>query len=305
MARTVAVVGATGLIGGAVSRALVARGDVVLAVSRRGNARIDGARDVAWNPADGPPPAEVIADVDAIVNMAGSPIAAGRWTAARRREIRESRVIPTRLLAERVGGGGAPAVLVAGSAVGYYGTRHGDDEVDEATPPGDDFLAQIGVAWERATEPALDRGARVVRVRTGLVLDRDEGILPRLAMLSRLMIGGPVGGGKQWMPWIHIDDEVAVILAALDDPELHGPVNAAAPAPVRQREFMETLGRVLGRPSFMPTPALPLRIGMGEMSTLILDGQRAVPAVLSDRAFTFAHPDLEPALRALLGRSAG
>lgn len=304
MARTVAVVGATGLIGRAVSRALVARGDVVLAVSRRGNARIEGARDVAWNPADGPPPADVIEGVDAIVNMAGSPIASGRWTAARRREIRESRVTTTGLLAERVGGAGAPPVLVSSSAVGYYGTRHGDDEVDESTPPGDDFLAQVGVAWERAAEPAIQRGARVVLVRTGLVLDRDEGILPRLAMLSRLMIGGPVGGGDQWMPWIHVDDEVAVILAAIDDPELRGPVNATAPTPVRQREFMATLGRVLGRPSFMPTPAFPLRIGMGEMSTLLLDGQRAVPGVLRERGFAFAHPELEAALRALLGRPA-
>jgi uncharacterized protein (TIGR01777 family) len=302
MARTIAVVGATGLIGRTLSRALVARGDVVIAVSRRGNAGIEGARDVAWNPADGPPPPEVIDGVEAVVNMAGSPIASGRWTAARKRDIRESRVVTTRLLAERVGGGGAPAVLVNSSAVGFYGTGHGDEEVDETTPPGDDFLAQIGVAWERATGPALERGARVVLVRTGLVLDRDEGILPRLAMLSRLMIGGPVGGGDQWMPWIHIDDEVAVLMRALDDPEMSGPVNATAPAPVRQREFMDTLGRVLGRPSFMPTPAFPLRLGMGEMSTLLLDGQRAVPGVLRERGFTFAHPELEPALRAALGR---
>lgn len=302
MARTIAVVGATGLIGRALSRALVARGDAVIAVSRRGNARIEGARDVAWNPADGPPPPEVIEGVEAVVNMAGSPIASGRWTAARKRDIRESRVVTTRQLAERVGGGGAPAVLVSSSAVGFYGTRHGDEEVDETTPPGDDFLAQVGVAWERATAPAVERGARVVLVRTGLVLDRDEGILPRLAMLSRLMIGGPVGGGGQWMPWIHIDDEVAVLVRALDDPEMSGPVNATAPEPVRQREFMDTLGRVLGRPSFMPTPAFPLRLGMGEMSTLLLDGQRAVPGVLRERGFTFAYPELEPALRAALAR---
>lgn len=301
MARIVAVVGATGLIGRAVSRALIARGDGVVAVSRRGDARIDGARDVAWDPAGGPPPPEALNGVDTVVNLAGSPIAAGRWTTARRREIRESRVATTRLLAERVGGADAPGALVNGSAVGYYGTRHGDAEVIESTPPGDDFLAQIGVAWERATEPALQRGARVVLVRTGLVLDRDEGILPRLAMLSRLMIGGPVGGGDQWMPWIHIDDEVAVILAAIDDADLHGPVNATAPAPVRQREFMATLGRVLGRPSFLPTPALPLRLAMGEMSALLLEGQRAVPGVLREREFAFAHPELEAALRALLG----
>lgn len=303
MARTVAVVGATGLIGGALSRALVARGDTVLAVSRGGSAGVEGARDVHWDPADGPPPDEVVSGPDAVVNLAGAPIAGGRWTAARRRLLHDSRVATTRLLAERMGGDGAAGVLVNASAVGYYGGRRDDQELDERAPAGDDFLAVTCVAWERAAEEAFVRGVRVVRMRTGLVLAGDGGILPRLAALTRMLLGGPVGGGRQWMPWIHIDDAVAAFCEAIDHDDLEGPVNAAGPRPVRQREFMRELGTVLGRRVALPAPALPLRLALGEMSTLLLDGQRAVPGVLAARGFTFAHPGLEDALRAALDRA--
>ncbi len=296
----VAVVGASGLIGGAVARALLARGDEVIAVSRSGAAGVPGARDVRWDPAEGPPAPDVTA-VDGVVNLAGTPIGSRRWTAARRRAIHDSRVTTTRALAERVGGEGGAAVLVNGSAVGYYGPA-GDDGLDESAPAGTDFLGDVAAAWERATEPASARGARVVLVRTGLVLAAEGGILPVLARLSRLGIGGPVGGGRQWVPWIHIDDEVAVILRALDDSDLAGPVNAAAPGAVRQREFMATLGRVFGRPAIVPTPAFAVRAAMGEMATLVLDGQRAVPAVLTGAGHAFIHPEFEEALRSALGR---
>lgn len=295
----VAVVGASGLIGGAVARALVARGDEVVAVSRSGSAGVAGTIDVRWDPAEGDPPDAAVA-VDAVVNLAGAPIGSRRWTAARKRLIHDSRVVTTRRLAARMGGEGGPAVLVNGSAVGYYGPG-GDRVLDESAPAGEDFLGGVAAAWERATEPAGVRGARVVLVRTGLVLTAGGGILPRLVSASRMGVGGPVGGGRQWMPWVHLDDEVAIILRAVDDAALSGPVNAAAPHPVPQREFMAELGRVLGRPSWLPAPAFAVRAALGEMATLLLDGQRAVPKALTDGGYAFAWPRLEAALRAELG----
>lgn len=300
----VAVIGASGLIGGSLARALVARGDEVVAVSRSGDTGIEGVEEVRWDPAEGSPPPPAVTDVvDAVVNLAGAPIGDSRWTAERKRLIRESRVQTTTLISRVMGGQGAPQTLINGSAVGYYGAGRGDEELTEDAPPGDDFLARTCVAWEEATAGAARRGARVVLVRTGLVLDGGAGILPRLATATRLMAGGPLGGGRQWMPWIHIDDEVAALLRAIDDDTIAGPMNACAPQPVRQREFARTLGRVLGRPAVLPAPALALRLVMGEMSTLALDGQRAVPGVLgSAHGFTFRHTDLEAALRAALGR---
>jgi len=300
MAR-VAVVGATGLIGGAVARALVARGDEVVAVSRRGASGVAGARDVRWDPAEGPPPPDALTGVAAVVNMAGAPIAGGPWTAARRRAIHDSRVVTTRMLAGRMGGDG-PGVLVNGSAVGRYGGDTGDAVLDEDAPAADDFLGSTCAAWERATGPAHDRGARVVLVRTGLVLDGAAGILPRLALVSRMFVGGPVGGGRQWMPWIHVDDEVALVLRAVDDAGLEGPMNACAPQPVRQRDFMAELGRVLGRPARLPLPAFVVRAALGEMAVLLLGGQRAVPAVALAHGHHFLRPDLGDALRTSLGR---
>lgn len=300
----VAVVGASGLIGGALARALVARGDEVVAVTRSGASGVEGVEEVRWDPAEGgPPPAAVTDVVDAVVNLAGAPIGDKRWTAERKRLIRESRVQTTALLARVMGGQGSPGTLINGSAVGYYGASRGDEELDETAPPGDDFLARTCVAWEEAALEAARRGARVVLLRTGLVLDGDAGILPRLATATRLMAGGPLGGGRQWMPWIHLDDEIAAILRAIDDDTLSGPLNLSAPNPVQQREFARTLGRVLGRPAITPAPGIALRLAMGEMATLALDGQRAVPGVLgATHGFAFRYPELEPALRAALGR---
>ncbi|HMM49463.1 MAG TPA: TIGR01777 family oxidoreductase [Miltoncostaeaceae bacterium] len=300
MTRAVAVVGASGLLGRRLVAALVARGDRVLAVSRGGRTGLVGVSEVRWDPADGGPPDEVFAGVDAVVNLAGAPIAAGRWTDARKREILSSRVQTTRMLAERIGGPGTPGVLVNASAVGYYGRVRGDLWVDEASPAGDDFLADVGRAWEQATEAAERRGARVVRLRTGLVLSPEGGILPRLVGLSRRLIGGPVGGGRQWMPWIHVDDHLAAMLRAVDDEGLEGPVNAVAPNPVRQREFMAALGRALHRPAFLPTPGAVVRLALGEMATLVLDGQRVRPAALGARGFSFVYPDLDDAVAAAL-----
>lgn len=298
----VTVVGSSGLIGGALVRALVDRGDTVRAVSRSGGAVVAGAQDVRWDPADGPPGPEVWGDTEVVVNLGGAPIAGRRWTAARKAQIRDSRVGPTTQLAAQIGGSDRPRTLVNASAVGYYGTAAGDAELTEAAAPGDDFLAHTCRAWEAATATAADRGGRVVLLRTGLVLAGDGGLLTPLARLSRLGVGGPVGGGRQWMPWIGLADHVSATLRAIDDVSLEGPLNLCAPHPVRQREFMSTLGRVLRRPSFAPTPGLVLRLAMGEMSTLALDGQRAVPRALITAGHRFTHPELEGALAAALGR---
>ncbi len=295
----VAVVGATGMIGRAVSRALAARGDEVVAVSRSGAAGVEGAEDVRWDPAEGPPPERAVAGADAMVNLAGAPIEGKRWTAARKREIHESRVLTTRLIVNALAREGSPGALVNGSAVGYYGPR--DAEVDETAGPGADFLAATCTAWEREALRAQDGGARVVCVRTGIVLDADGGALPKLALPVKAFAGGPIGGGRQWVPWIHIADEVGLILLALDRDDVAGPLNAAAPDPVRQGDFVKALGRVLGRPTVVPTPAVALRLAMGEMATLALDGQRAVPRAALRAGYAFRFTEPEAALRDLLG----
>ena len=291
----VAVVGATGFIGGRVCRALLARGDEVVAVSRGGEAGVPGAVDVRWDPAEGPPPAAVTEGAEAVVNMAGASIGGKRWTAERKRVIRESRTIPTRLLVDALAADAAPRVLVNASAVGYYGPAEG--EVDESSPPGSDFLADTCVAWEREALRAREHGVRVVLLRTGIVLSADGGALPQMALPVKLFAGGPIGGGRQWIPWIHIDDEVGLVLLALDDPSVAGPLNATAPEPVRQRELVRAIGGALGRPVILPTPALVLRLAMGEMSTLALDGQRAVPRAALAAGYSFVHADVGEAMR--------
>ncbi len=290
----VAVVGPTGLIGRALCEALIARGDAVVALSRSGAAHIAGAEDVAWDPADGPLPSDALDGVDAVVNLAGVPIAGKRWTDSRKEGIRESRTRTTKLVVDALARDGAPRVLVSGSAVGYYGT--GEDEVDETSPPGEDFLAQVALDWEREAARAHEFGVRVVTIRTGIVLARHGGALPELARPVKLYAGGPIGGGRQWMPWIHLDDEVGIILFALDHDEVSGALNGTAPDVVRQRDFVGVLGRALGRPSSLPTPAIALRLVMGEMSILALEGQRAVPRATLAAGYEFTFPDADLAL---------
>ena len=236
----VAVVGATGMIGRAVAGGLLARGDEVLAVSRGGRAGIDGARDVRWDPAEGPPPPAAL-EADAVVNVAGSKNDLLPWTASRKREFHESRVGTTRLLAEALGGEGGPRTLVNASGADYYGPR--EAPADESAPPGEGFLADVCAAWERAAVRAEGRGVRVVRLRTGIVLSAQGGALPQMARPVRLFAGGPLGEGRQWIPWIHVDDQVGLNLLALDDDALAGPVNTASPGIVRQRRVREGPGR--------------------------------------------------------------
>lgn len=296
----VLVTGATGLIGRALVHALLRRGDLVSALSRSpAAARIlpPGVRHLLGDPAQPGGWEAELAGADACVHLAGEPLAEGRWNAEKKRRIRASRVDSTRRIAEVIRRGG-PEVLVSGSAVGIYGDR-GDETLTEASPPGEGFLAEVGSAWEEAARPAAER-ARVVALRTGIVLARDGGALPKLALPFKLMAGGPLGDGAFWQPWIHLADQVGLVLFALDTPALSGPLNACAPAPVRNRDLARAIGAVLGRPSLLPAPAFAIRAAIGEVAGEILASQRAVPAKAQALGYQFRFPELEGALRDLL-----
>ncbi|MBH3310282.1 TIGR01777 family oxidoreductase [Pseudomonas mosselii] len=242
-------------------------------------------------------------EVDAVVNLGGAPIADRPWTAARRNLLWTSRVTLTeQLLAWLERRERRPKVLISGSAVGWYGDG-GERELTEASPPvKEDFASQLCIAWEETAQRAEALGVRVVLVRTGLVLAADGGFLSRLRLPYKLGLGGPLGDGRQWMPWVHIDDQIGLIDFLLQHNEASGPYNACAPEPVRNREFAKRLGRTLHRPAFMPMPALLLKAGLGELSTLLLGGQRARPVRLLAAGFTFRFNDLQSALDNLSSR---
>jgi uncharacterized protein (TIGR01777 family) len=295
------VTGATGLVGGAVWRARVARGDEVVALSRSSSgaaARLPpGVRLVVGDPAAPGGWQEDLARSDACVHLAGEPIAAGRWTAERKRRIRASRVDATRNVAATVRAGG-PGVLVSGSAVGVYGSR-GDEVLDERSDPGEGFLAEVCRAWEEAAAPAAGR-ARVVLLRTGIVLAREGGALPRMVLPFKAFAGGPLGDGAFWQPWIHLADEVGLVLFALGDARVAGPLVAAAPEPVRNRDLARAVGAALGRPSALPAPAFAIRLALGEVAADVLSSQRALPRKALALGYRFRHPEVGAALRDLL-----
>jgi uncharacterized protein (TIGR01777 family) len=294
------VSGATGLIGRAVCEALVARGDRVTALSRAADAvgRLPaGVRAIRGDPCAPGTWQEELARADACVNLAGEPLDA-RWNEERKRRFRASRVDATRHVADVLRAGG-PAVLVSASAVGFYGDR-GDEELDESSAPGRDFLAELCCAWEDAAAPAGTR-ARVVLLRTGLVLAAHGGALPRMARPFRLFAGGPLGDGSAFQPWIHLADVVGIALLALDDGRARGPLVAAGPAPVRNRDLARALGRVLSRPSLLPTPAAAVRLAVGEMAYVVLSSQRALPRKALELGYQFRFPEVDGALRDLLG----
>jgi hypothetical protein len=292
----VAIVGATGMIGRRLTSALLHTGHEVVAISRRGDTVAD-APGRAWDPPVGPLDPAALAGVDAVVNLAGAGIGSGRWTPERKREIFDSRVVTTAELVEAIGTGG-PRTLINASAVGYYGG--GEQPVDERAPVGDDFLGTTCRAWEQAALAAEANGVRVVVLRTGVVIARESAVLTRQLLPFKLGLGGPVGGGKQWWSWIHIDDVTGMIEFALQHPDVRGPVNAVAPHAVRQGEFARALGRILGRPTLFRTPGFALKLAMGEMSVLALSGQHVIPHVATDAGYAFIHPDIESALRAEL-----
>jgi uncharacterized protein (TIGR01777 family) len=245
----------------------------------------------------GPAPAEALAGRDAVVHLAGENLAQ-RWTSEAKQRIRASRELGTRnLVAGLRAAQQRPGALISASGSGYYGA-HGDERVDESAPPGDDFVAAVCVAWEREARAAEELGTRVVTVRSGVVLDARGGALATMLPPFRLGVGGPVAGGRQYLPWIHRDDEVGLILAALDAGGFAGPLNASAPEPATNRDFSRALGRALRRPAVLPVPALALRALYGEMSRIVLEGVRMVPArARAELGYAFRHPDLDEALR--------
>lgn len=300
----ITVTGATGLIGTKLVEALKARGDEVTVLSRSpGKAREAlGVEAVAWgDPTAEPAPAAALDGREAVVHLAGEPVAQ-RWSKDTKKRILESRELGTRnLVAGMRAASAPPRVLVSSSASGFYGP-HGDERIAEDAPAGDDFLAQVCVAWEREARAAEDLGARVACVRTGIVLDQDGGALETMLPFFKAGIGGPVAGGRQYMPWIGVDDLVGLYIAALDGAEWTGPVNGAAPEPVTNKEFSKTLGRVLRRPAFAPVPRFAIKMLYGEMADIVAEGVRMVPARPLELGYTFKHSALEPALREALGR---
>lgn len=297
----VAVTGATGTIGSAVVGALRDRGDSVVALSRDpSRAREvlgDGVEVVEWrDPKSEPAPAEAFAEAGGVINLLGEPIAQ-RWSDEAKREIRESRVLSTRnLVAGLRGAGPRLQVLVSQSAIGFYGP-HGDEVVDEATPAGDDFLAGVVVDWEAEARAAEeDLGLRVVLARTGVVLSESGGALAKMMTPFKLGVGGPVAGGGQYMPWVHLDDVAGALLFALDTEAASGALNVTAPSPATNKEVSKALGRALHRPAIMPVPGFAIKLLYGEMATIVTTGARVEPKRLRELGYEFRQPDLDEAL---------
>jgi len=299
MPRSVALSGASGLLGSALRPALTTAGWQVRPLVRR----TAHPGEIRWDPAAGTLDTTALAGVRAAVHLAGEPIAEGRWTDARKARIRSSRILGTRLLSESLARlPQRPDVLVSASAIGIYGDR-GDELLNEDSPLGSDFLAEVGKEWEAATAPAAAAGIRVVHLRFGIILARDGGALPRMVRPFLLGAGGPIGSGRQWMSWITLDDAVRIVLEVLQNPDAIGPFNAVAPEPVRNADFAARLGEVLHRPALIPVPALALRLLFGEMAdAALLSSQRVLPARLGALGFEFRHPTLAGALRAVLDR---
>ena len=298
----VLLTGASGFIGRRLIPVLVEAGHEVWGLSRDpASARFDPtiARTFPWQPLSGPPSAEALEGVDAVIHLAGESVR-GRWNARKKEAIRDTRVTGTaNLVAGILAADPHPATLISASAMGYYGLDTGDDLMTEDSPPGSDFLAVVGVGWEAATEPAAAAGLRVVLLRTSLVLG-DDGALPALLPSAGLGLGGPIAGGSQWWSWVHQHDLTGMVLHALTNDSLSGPLNVTTPEAVRQREFARVLGRVLGRPAFMPMPGFAMRLLIGEFADGIIHGPRMSSAKAIDSGYTFQFPELEPALRDLL-----
>jgi uncharacterized protein (TIGR01777 family) len=308
MPETILIAGATGLIGTALAASCARDGVSVIALVRdpaRASSRLPGAKLVAWDGTKGPPPPEAFEGVDAVVNLVGEPIASKRWSEAHKQRVRESRVLATRALVDglraNVDRQARPRVLVQASGTGFYGDR-GDEILTEASKTGAGFLAEICREWEGEAEKARELGVRVVLLRSGLVLSRAGGFLGKILPPFRFGVGGHVGTGKQWLPWIHIDDEIRLIRHALATPAITGALNAVAPEPVTNAELTTSLGRALGRPTVFSAPAFALRLALGgEMaSELILASQRAMPVRTLESGFKFQHPLLGPALKDLV-----
>ena len=301
--KRVLVTGASGGIGRHVCDALLGRGDEVVGLTRdpdRARQSNPKVRWHAWNPALERPPAEALENVDGVINLVGEPIDQ-RWTDEAKQQILASRETGTHNLVQAIAGADPkPRVLVSQSAVGYYGNR-GDAIVDESTGQGESFDARVCVAWEAAAREVESLGVRLAITRTGLVLDKDHGLLAELLLPFKLGVGGPLAGGHQYMPWITLDDEVGMLLWALDNENARGVYNATAPEPVTNKVFSKALGKALGRPAIVPVPKLAVKIRFGsEFGEQVTGGQRALPRRALDDGYRFRHPDIESGLAAAL-----
>ena len=292
--------GASGLVGSAAAAALRAQGHSILRMVRRSASADD---EISWDPGGGLQQTDKLEGLDAVVHLAGENVASGRWTAERKRRIRDSRVLGSRNLRDALGAADCrPRVVVAASAIGIYGDR-GSEVMTESSSAGDDFLADTCAAWESETAAFSELGARVVQLRIGVVLSTEGGALSRMLTPFRLGLGGRLGNGRQFFSWIARDDLTAIVVRAVGDEAMSGAYNAVAPNPVSNAEFTAALGRVLGRPTLFPMPAPVIKLLFGEMGeALLLSSTRVEPARLREAGFDFAHPEVEAALRHILGR---
>ncbi|WP_053365268.1 TIGR01777 family oxidoreductase [Bacillus sp. FJAT-27245] len=293
----IAIAGGSGFLGSALAEALLEKGHEVFILTRKkkesGRA---GLSYVQWL-SEGSRPEHELAGVDALVNLAGESLNSGRWTPERKKRLLTSRLSAAneavRIMAAMAE---KPKVHIAASAVGFYGTSESKTFV-EGSPPGNDFLADVVKRWEDASMQAMDFGIRTVLCRFGIILDSKEGALPRIALPYKLFGGGTVGSGRQWVSWIHLDDAVSGILFAIENEGVKGPVNFTAPEPVPMKDFGKTVGKVLGRPHWLPVPGFALKLLLGEMSSLVLEGQRVMPKKLLDAGYNFRFPELGSALK--------
>ncbi len=296
--------GGTGLIGKALCAQLAADGHIITVLSRNPDKSRDmpaGVRVEQWDGKTTQGWGQLVDGADAVINLAGAGIADAPWTERRKQLIRESRIqaglaIQTAIKAAEK----KPAVLLQASAVGYYGQNHDDSIITEATAPGADFLAKTCFDWEMSTAPVARMGVRRVILRTGVVLSNAGGAFPKMLLPFKFFAGGPLGNGQQWMPWIHIHDEIRAIKYLLTHPETEGAYNLCAPNPVTNKQFSNLIGSQMGRPAFLPAPAFALKAVLGEMSTILLDGQRALPERLEQSGFVFTYPTAHEALSHLL-----
>jgi len=302
----IVVTGGTGFIGRPLCASLCQQGHQVTLLTRR---REEAQRScgstvtaVEWNSREAGAWEYCLEGADAVINLAGAPIADGRWTDARKRLLTESRVLTTRLLAEAMSRRTSkPCTLISASGIGYYGTS--DDRVlDEGSARGEGFLADLSFAWEAEALRAAEFGVRVALLRTGMVLEQDGGALPKMLLPFRLFAGGPILPGTQWVSWIHRYDHIGLIQWLLTTPHVSGPFNAVAPEAVTMNQFCEVLGRVLHRPSWLPVPGFALHVALGELGTLMTTGQRVHPVKARSGGYVFHYPTLEPALRAILSK---
>jgi len=297
----IVLTGATGMIGSLLTERWSNSDHSLVLLSRRPPAEIGVAKKqwLAWQPGASGDWERAIDGADAVINLAGEPIAGKRWTPKQKEILRSSRVDGTRALVDAIAKAQVkPKLMISGSAVGYYGP-HGDEALNEDSKPGDDFLARLCVDWEAQAQKAESLGVRVCFLRTGIVLAKGEGALKKMAPPFKMFFGGPLGSGRQWMPWIHIEDEIGLIQFLIDNEGARGAFNGIAPNPVTMAEFSKTLGGVLNRPSWARVPPFVLALMVGEMAEMLLNGQRAIPAAASKLGFKFQYPNLKLALASL------